>query len=71
LVIFEAFGKEQIHLNSGGPIQEDMLFSEEEIRKEFPNIEIILLETIETNLDEGHFHQGAANVVHFLGTKKQ
>lgn len=70
-IIFEAFGKAQIHLNSGGPKQEEMLFSEEEIKKEFPNIDFKLLETIEINLDEGPFHQGRANVVRFLGTKKQ
>ena len=70
-IIFEAFGKEQIDLSSGGPKQEEMLFSEEEIKKEFPNINFKLLETIEINLDEGPFHQGRANVVRFLGTKKQ
>lgn len=70
-IIFEAFGKAQIHLNSGGPKQEEMLFSEEEIKKEFPNIDFKLLENIEINLDEGTFHQGRANVVRFLGTKKQ
>ncbi len=70
-ILFEAFGKEQIHLNSGGPKQEEMLFSEEEIKKEFPNIDFKLLETIEINLDEGPCHQGRANVVRFLGTKKQ
>lgn len=69
-VIFEAFGKEQIHFNSGGPKQVEMLFSEEEIKEEFPNINFVFLETVETNLDEGPFHQGKANVVRFVGTKK-
>ena len=70
LIIFEAFSKEQINFNSGGPKQIEMLFSEEEIKNEFPNIEFKFLETIETNLDEGPFHQGRANVVRFIGTKK-
>ncbi len=69
-IIFEAFGKEQIHLNSGGPKQPDMLFSKEEIIDEFPNIDFTLLETLEINLEEGDFHQGRANVIRFLGTKK-
>jgi hypothetical protein len=70
-IIFEAFSKEQIHLNSGGPKQIEMLFSEEEIRTEFPNIDFVQLETVEVNIDEGPFHQGRANVVRFLGTKKE
>jgi cyclopropane fatty-acyl-phospholipid synthase-like methyltransferase len=69
-IIFEAFGKEQIHFNCGGPKQVEMLFSEEEIKEEFPNINFVFLETVETNLDEGPFHQGKANVVRFVGTKK-
>ncbi len=70
-IIFEAFGKEQIYLNSGGPKQVQMLFSEEEIMNLFPNVDFKLIETAETTLDEGPFHQGRANVVRFLGTKKQ
>ena len=35
---FEAFAKEQLKYNSGGPKQVEMLFSEEEIHVEFPNI---------------------------------
>ncbi|MDR7210252.1 class I SAM-dependent methyltransferase [Flavobacterium piscis] len=69
-IIFEAFGKAQIHLNSGGPKQEDMLFSEDEIKNDFKNIDFITIETADINLDEGVFHQGKANVVRFLGTKK-
>jgi 2-polyprenyl-3-methyl-5-hydroxy-6-metoxy-1,4-benzoquinol methylase len=68
-IIFEAFGKEQLRFNSGGPKQLEMLFSEEEIRIEFPNIKFISMETIEINLDEGPFHQGLGNVVRFVGTK--
>ncbi len=70
-ILFEAFSKEQIHLNSGGPKQIEMLFSEEEIITEFPNVAFKFLETVETNLDEGPFHQGSANVIRFLGTKKE
>lgn len=69
-ILFEAFGKEQIHLNSGGPKQVEMLFSEEEIKNEFPNIDFDFLETLDINLDEGPFHQGKANVVRFLGRRK-
>ena len=61
--------KEQLNYNSGGPKQIEMLFSEEEIHDEFPNIDFIKLETVETHLDEGPYHQGNGKVVHFIGTK--
>lgn len=69
-VIFEAFSKEQIDYTSGGPTNVEMLFSEEEIKTEFPGINFTFLETIEVNLNEGPFHQGKASVVRFIGTKK-
>jgi len=68
-ILFEAFGKAQIHLNSGGPKQIEMLFSEEEIKNEFSNIDFKFLETLDIHLDEGQFHQGKANVVRFLGRR--
>ncbi len=69
-VIFEAFSKEQIHNTSGGPTNIAMLFSEEEIKTEFPGINFTFLETVEVTLDEGPFHQGKSSVVRFVGTKK-
>lgn len=69
-IIFEAFSKEQIHNTSGGPKNVEMMFSEDEIKAEFPVINFILLENVEVNLDEGPFHQGKASVVRFIGTKK-
>lgn len=69
IIIFEAFGKEQLNYTSGGPKQLDMLFSEDEIKSEFQNIDFTYLNTEETILDEGPYHQGKANVVRFIGKK--
>lgn len=69
-IIFEAFGKEQLKYTSGGPKDIKMLFSEEEIKEEFPNVQFLILETIETELNEGKYHIGRANVVRFIATKK-
>ncbi len=68
-IIFEAFGKEQLNFQSGGPKQLDMLFSEEEIRNEFPGLNFSYLATVETTLNEGPYHQGKGNVVRFIGQK--
>ncbi|MCU0350357.1 MAG: class I SAM-dependent methyltransferase [Flavobacterium sp.] len=69
-IIFEAFGKEQLNYTSGGPKDIDMLFSEGEVRNEFPGISFDSLSTEKTVLDEGLFHQGEGVVVRFVGTKK-
>ncbi len=69
-IIFEAFSKKQIHNTSGGPSNAEMLFSENEIKIEFSEINFTFLETVEVHLEEGPFHQGKASVVRFIGTKK-
>jgi 2-polyprenyl-3-methyl-5-hydroxy-6-metoxy-1,4-benzoquinol methylase len=70
VIIFEAFSKEQLKYNSGGPKDITMLFSEEEVKEEFPNVQFSVLETIEIELNEGKFHMGRANVVRFIATKE-
>jgi 2-polyprenyl-3-methyl-5-hydroxy-6-metoxy-1,4-benzoquinol methylase len=69
-IVFEAFGKEQIQYNSGGPKQVEMLFDETDIKAIFTSIDFELLETRDVLLDEGPFHQGKANVIRFLGKRK-
>lgn len=69
VILFEAFGKEQLKHNSGGPKDSTMLFSEEELKKEFPNVHFLQLETLEIELNEGKYHIGSANVVRFMATK--
>jgi ubiquinone/menaquinone biosynthesis C-methylase UbiE len=68
-ILFEAFGKGQINYASGGPKDIQMLFSEEEVRNEFPNVTFDHLSTDKTALHEGLFHQGEGFVVRFIGTK--
>jgi ubiquinone/menaquinone biosynthesis C-methylase UbiE len=69
-ILFEAFTKEQVNYNSGGPKEQAMLFSEIEIKEEFPNINFEFLQTEIVNLDEGPYHQGAGAVIRFIGTKQ-
>ena len=70
VIIFEAFSKEQLQYPSGGPKDLEMLFSEEEIKKEFKNIKFDFLQTVIIELSEGSFHQGKGSVVRFIGKKK-
>ena len=68
-VIFEAFSKEQIQYQSGGPKDPDMLFSIEEVKVEFNSLSFELLEKVIINLEEGTYHNGPASVVRFLAIK--
>jgi len=69
VVIFEAFSKAQLKNNSGGPKNEAMLFSLEEIKQEFKGLEFKLLEEKIIELSEGEFHRGKADVIRFIGVK--
>ncbi|WP_295790746.1 bifunctional NAD(P)/FAD-dependent oxidoreductase/class I SAM-dependent methyltransferase [Mucilaginibacter sp.] len=69
VVILEAFSKEHIHLNNGGPTDIDMLFSVEEIRADFANYDLLILEEKEILFDEGMYHVGNGSVVRFVGKK--
>jgi len=68
-IIFEAFEKEQIKYNSGGPKNEELLFSLEDIVDDFIDLDFEILSKETINLDEGKYHQGTASVVRFVGLK--
>lgn len=73
-IIFEAFSKEHLALSkenpeAGGPKNIDMLYSIEDIKADFQNYEIIVLEKVNTILQEGEFHKGQSSVIRFIGKK--
>jgi SAM-dependent methyltransferase len=75
MVIFEAFSKSHLKYNTenpavGGPKDLGMLFSLEEIKADFSNFDVILLEEKEVELSEGSFHIGTGSVIRFVGVKK-
>jgi len=68
-LIVEVFEKEQLGRTSGGPQNIDMLYSIEELKKDFGSMKIILLEKKEVILNEGDHHKGKAMVVRLLAQK--
>lgn len=73
-LIFEAFSKrhpafQALNPRVGGPREPDMLFSAEELARDFAGFEITLLAEVETELAEGRFHQGRASVLRLVGRK--
>jgi 2-polyprenyl-3-methyl-5-hydroxy-6-metoxy-1,4-benzoquinol methylase len=71
LIIFEAFHKNQLNYSSGGPKDLDMLFSAEELEKEFEGLKIQKLEDKIIELNEGLYHQGKGHVVRMIATKEK
>ncbi|OMP76372.1 bifunctional 2-polyprenyl-6-hydroxyphenol methylase/3-demethylubiquinol 3-O-methyltransferase UbiG [[Flexibacter] sp. ATCC 35208] len=71
IIIFEAFSKNHnANAEVGGPTEIAWLFSEEEIKQDFPDYEILLLKEEVVGLEEGKYHNGEGTVIRFVGRKK-
>lgn len=70
-IIFEAFSINQLLLTSGGPKDKKMLFSVDDIKKEFKGIDFEILTEESITLNEGKYHKGLASVVRMFGTKSK
>jgi 2-polyprenyl-3-methyl-5-hydroxy-6-metoxy-1,4-benzoquinol methylase len=68
-IFLEAFHKQQLNNNTGGPKSLDMLFDEEILARDFEKLKILKLEKLQITLNEGPFHQGEASVIRFHGIK--
>lgn len=68
-LLLEAFTKEQLKNNSGGPKNIDMLYEPREIKTDFKHLEIIELTQQEVQLEEGQHHQGTAHILRGLFRK--
>lgn len=68
-IILEAFSKEQLQYNSGGPRNIEMLFYEEELQSDFADLTELKTEKIEIHLNEGKQHNGKASVIRLIGLK--
>ncbi len=68
-LIVEAFNPLQLNNTSGGPRTLDLLYTPELLAADFEGLEITLLETATTELAEGPYHIGRADVVRMLARK--
>lgn len=68
-VILEAFEKEQIKRNSGGPKNVDLLYSLEDIVSDFIELDFKRLSKETVTMNEGKYHLGEAVVIRFAGNK--
>lgn len=69
-VILEAYAKEQLNYNSGGPKDIELLFSLEDVVTDFNKLNYEILSKELVNLSEGELHQGEAMVIRMVGVKE-
>ena len=75
LVFFEGFSEkhpayQQVNPKVGGPKDEALLFSMEEIKKDFGELKFLELYEAEVDLKEGEHHKGLGSVIRFVAQKK-
>ncbi|GAB2775799.1 class I SAM-dependent methyltransferase [Salinimicrobium soli] len=75
LVFFEGFSKkhkvyQEKNPNVGGPKDEELLYSMEEIKRDFGGLHFIELYEAEVDLREGEHHNGLGAVIRFVAQKK-
>ncbi|HLV43190.1 MAG TPA: class I SAM-dependent methyltransferase [Brumimicrobium sp.] len=75
VIISESFSKNHIQYNTedpkvGGPKDVRFLNSLEETNEDFSDLEVIQLMQVEERFNEGGFHVGKGEVIHFVGRKK-
>ncbi len=68
-LILIGYSKEQLQYNSGGPKEESMLFSLEELKEDFADMQIHSIEHLEKEIEEGEFHRGKSSIIKMVALK--
>ena len=69
ILIMETFSKKQIGNASGGPKELSMLYNPDDLLNDFKGMEILESYETQTNLDEGIYHRGKADVIRMVVKK--
>ena len=65
-LILECFHKNQLDFRTGGPVLEDMLYSEEELLSDFITLDIELCKEFKVDIFEGRYHKGTSSVIRIV-----
>jgi len=68
-LILEGFAKDQLQYGTGGPQDESMLFSIQELQDDFQSLGAVSVVNKIVDLNEGNFHKGTASVIRLTGIK--
>jgi SAM-dependent methyltransferase len=67
--VLEAFSKEQLANDTGGPKSLDMLMSLDELKLELAGLDFVCAVQADRNVREGRGHTGQASVIQIMGIK--
>lgn len=70
ILLLEGFSKNQLGKTSGGPNNIDMLFSIEELKKDFKDMDINYIVDDVIHLNEGELHNGDASIIRLVAKKQ-
>ena len=70
LLIFECYSTKQPQYRTGGPSHVDLLYSAEELARDFAAMDILHLAELEREVHEGQGHTGLSSVVQLIARKK-
>lgn len=68
--MLEAFHPNQLSYSSGGPKDENLLYSSNMLQDDFNLLTIQQLEEVEIQLNEGAYHSGAGYVTRMVAQKQ-
>jgi len=69
VVLLEAYTPEQLNHQTGGPSKEEMLYSLEQLQKDFAGLEFLHQKELLREICEGRLHQGQGAVVQLIALK--
>lgn len=69
IFLLEGYNKQQLNYNSGGPKNEDMLFSLEELQNDFAEFTLLHAQNRLREVNEGVYHNGIASVTQIIAKK--
>ena len=69
-IIAELFSKKHAEINSGDPKKSDLLYSMEELKEDFKDLDFKILEEKKIDIKEGSPHEGSAWVIRFIAVKR-
>jgi SAM-dependent methyltransferase len=70
LLIMECFHKTQLQFGTGGPPVEELLYNEQDLRKDFAGMEIQQCENLVLYKEEGKYHEGESSVIRLIAKKQ-
>ena len=70
LLVLQAFSPGQLKFTSGGPKQVELLYTAEQLEKDFAGSEIVELQEAVVELEEGRMHSGTGAVVQGVFRKR-